>query len=276
MDRIEAIERATLAAVPPQRLDEWGGWLLAFDDGTVGRAHSAVPLRHAAPPEDLPVTLEARYREAGRRLVLRVPEVPAFDGFRDQLHARGYAASKPTRVMTVAASNFAAAHRTAAGVQVDTRMDPAWQQAFLGEGFDPVDAASRLAILGRAQGSLFASVRVQGVVVSVGAAGVAHGWCGLHGLRTLPAWRGRGLARDVMVALTQAAMARGADRFFLQVDAANAAAVSLYAGLGFGTAWTYAYWAKAASPTDAGPPRTDAAGAQPPSQPSPGGGRSRT
>src|SRR5687768_2300713 len=72
MDRIEAIERATLAAVPPQRLEEWGGWLLALDDGTVGRAHSAVPLRHGAPPEDVLGTLEARYREAGRRLVLRV------------------------------------------------------------------------------------------------------------------------------------------------------------------------------------------------------------
>ena len=43
---IEAIERATLDAMPPQRLERWGDWLLPFDNGTVGRSHSAVPLRH--------------------------------------------------------------------------------------------------------------------------------------------------------------------------------------------------------------------------------------
>jgi hypothetical protein len=39
---IEAIERATLAAVSPRRLEELPGWLLAFDEGTIGRARSAV------------------------------------------------------------------------------------------------------------------------------------------------------------------------------------------------------------------------------------------
>lgn len=37
MDEIEAIEGATLAAVPPQRRVQWQRWLLAFGDGTVGR-----------------------------------------------------------------------------------------------------------------------------------------------------------------------------------------------------------------------------------------------
>src|SRR5688572_17123458 len=46
---VESIERATLAAMPPSASEEHEGWLLAFDPGTVGRAHSAVPLRHEAP-----------------------------------------------------------------------------------------------------------------------------------------------------------------------------------------------------------------------------------
>ncbi|MBW8722896.1 MAG: GNAT family N-acetyltransferase, partial [Polaromonas sp.] len=43
---IETIERATIAAVSPEIVEEFDGWLLPFDSGTVGRARSAVPLRH--------------------------------------------------------------------------------------------------------------------------------------------------------------------------------------------------------------------------------------
>ena len=38
-DDIESIERATLAAVPPEAADQIGDWLLALDPGTGGRAH---------------------------------------------------------------------------------------------------------------------------------------------------------------------------------------------------------------------------------------------
>ena len=60
MDEVEAIERATLAAVPPQRLVQWQQWLLAFDDGTVGRCHSAVPLHHDAPVAGALAAIERR------------------------------------------------------------------------------------------------------------------------------------------------------------------------------------------------------------------------
>ena len=43
---VEAIERATLDAVAPQAIHEIDGWLLPFDSGSIGRAKSAVPLRH--------------------------------------------------------------------------------------------------------------------------------------------------------------------------------------------------------------------------------------
>ena len=62
---IESIERATVAAVAPERLDEQPGWLLPMDSGTVGRARSAVPLHHAAQPLE---RLDAIVREARGRL----------------------------------------------------------------------------------------------------------------------------------------------------------------------------------------------------------------
>ena len=39
---IEAIERATVAAVAPEACEELDGWLLPFDRGIVKRARSAV------------------------------------------------------------------------------------------------------------------------------------------------------------------------------------------------------------------------------------------
>lgn len=242
MDEIEAIERATLAAVPPQRQERWGGWLLAFDDGTVGRCHSAAPLRHDAPRADCLGEIERRYAEARLPPVLRVPDLPAFAGLVLQLQARGYARSKPTLVQTSLVTGLAAGGAGAVPVEVADRPGPDWEQVFLGEGFDPRDGASRLAILRRGRDSVFASVHEAGRTIAVGSACFSGGWCGVHGMRTLPAHRGRGLAGGVLSALAEAARRRGVERCFLQVEQGNAVARSLYAGRGFSTAWSYGYW----------------------------------
>jgi GNAT superfamily N-acetyltransferase len=244
MQAIEAIERATLDAVPPQRLDTWDTWLLGLDAGTVGRCHSAVPLRHGAPRADSLVEIERRYRAAGRPPVLRIPEVATFDALRRELAAHGYRHARPTLVQT-APAELRVRSDAAAEVAITTAPGGDWEQVFLGEGFDPVDGASRLEILRRGKDSLFASVRQHGRTVAVGAACLSQGWCGVHGMRTLPAWRGRGLAGAILAALAAAARARGLQQVFLQVDAGNEGARSLYARAGFATRWSYAYWARA-------------------------------
>lgn len=244
MDEVEAIERATLAAVPPQRLVQWERWLLAFDDGTVGRCHSAVPLRHDAPAAGALVEIERRYADAGLPAVLRVPELATFDAMRDELQARGYRRAKPTLVQVGRVAGLTGGGRRS-DVQLAASASADWEQVFLGDGFDPVDGASRLAILRRGRGSVFASVKEQGRTVAVGSACFSEGRCGVHGMRTLPTHRGRGLASAVLAALGRAARAQGIERCFLQVQQDNAAACSLYAARGFATAWGYAYWKKA-------------------------------
>lgn len=241
MDEIDAIERATLAAVPPQRLVQWERWLLAFDDGTVGRCHSAAPLRHDAPAVGELAEIERRYAGAGLPAVLRVPELAAFDALRDELQAQGYRRSKPTLVQTGRVAEMTR-DAPATDVLVADAASADWEQVFLGEGFDPLDGASRLAILRRGCHSVFASIREHGRTVAVGSACFSEGWCGVHGMRTLPAHRGRGLATAVLAALGRAAHERGVERCFLQVQQHNVAACSLYAARGFATAWGYAYW----------------------------------
>jgi ribosomal protein S18 acetylase RimI-like enzyme len=239
---VDSIERATAAAVSPQALEEIDGWLLAFDNGTVNRARSAVPLRHTPVPDagSLIERIEARYAARGLPAQFRLALSPCFDGLRAELRRLGYRAEQTTRVQLAPVTGVRAVSAELA--QVDAAPDAAWAALFMGEGFDPVDGASRVAALARAPGSLYASVSQGGRTVAAGAAAFSHGWVSVHGMRTAPAWRGHGMAGRILAALAAAAWARGMENCFLQVEEGNTAAQALYRRAGFVPAWSYEYW----------------------------------
>lgn len=241
--RIEALERATVSAVSPEAQTELAGWVLPFDGGTVARARSAVPVSHAEPALSILPEIEAAYARRGFATMLRLPTLPAFDGFRTLLMQRGYGERIVTDVWVGAAARvFAASTGPRAGLM--DAPDAGWASVFLGEGFDPVDGASRVQKLGLATGSLFATIRDEGCAVAAGAAAFSHGWASIHGMRTALDCRGRGLAARVLSTLAGAALERGCDEVFLQVAADNNAAQSLYRRAGFERAWTYSYWVR--------------------------------
>lgn len=240
-DDIASIERATLAAVAPEALEEREGWLLPVDSGTVGRAKTAVPLRHAACDPGVVEWIEAHYRERGFPAVFRIATAPCFDGLRRELQQRGYGAHKSTLVQTGMVQRMRNVSSQPPAECADAP-DAAWTALFLGEGFDPVDGASRVRTLSRATGSVYAGIREGAEVLAGGAAAFGHGWVSVHGMRTAAGHRGRGLAGRVLAGLADAAAGRGLERVFLQVEAANTAAQALYRRAGFTTAWCYEYW----------------------------------
>lgn len=240
---IEAVERATLAAVAPEQVEALPGWLLPMDHGTVGRAHAAVPMQHD-PAHITPWQAVAeRYRAAGHRPVFRLPESPAFADMQAELAAAGWHRAQPTQVQVAPLAGLLGV--VASGCALDERPDEAWMAMFLGEGLDPVDGASRAAALARAHNSRYASLRDGGETLACGMACFAESWLSVHGMRTAAAHRGQGLATRVLAAMAQEAQQRGIDRVFLQVDASNSPALSLYRRLGFTVAWTYGYWQQA-------------------------------
>ena len=247
---IEAIERATIAAVSPEAVQALDGWLLPFDGGTVGRAKSAVPLSHSAinsvAAGALLERLQAQYASQNLPCMLRLADVDGFAPLRHVLTQHGYVSSRPTwvQVGTVDAMRQVCAQAPA---DVDNAPDAAWAALFLGEGFDPVDGASRVRSLSRAQGSAYASLRQEGKTVAAGAGAFSHGWASVHGMRTAVGYRGQGLAGRVLAALAQAAAQKGLRRVFLQVEASNPAAQALYRRAGFETAWSYMYWSRPVS-----------------------------
>jgi GNAT superfamily N-acetyltransferase len=238
---IEGIERATLQAVAPQVVETLPGWLLPMDSGTVGRARSAVPLHHATPDIALLETILARYAAMGFKPAFRLPDVPAFDAFQAALRERGFVHQQPTLTQTGLIAGLLPTDPAPAAELAETP-DAAWMAMFLGEGLDPVDGASRARSLSCASGTLYASLREDGQTVACGAASFSHGWLGVHGMRTAAAQRGRGLAGRLLSTMAREALRRGIRHAFLQVDASNAPAFSLYRRLGFTTAWSYAYW----------------------------------
>jgi len=249
---IEAIERATLAAVAPQWLQELDGdgWLLPMDSGTVGRAKSAVPMRHAAPraaPDRLLERIEAGYAARGLATMLRLPDAACFDALRAVLAEHGYQGIKPT-LTQIGSTHAMRAVSQGRPADVDAAPDSGWAGVFLGPGFDPVDGASRVQALTRASGNLYASVRENGRTLAAGAMSFGHGWASVHGMRTDQSSRGHGLAGRVLAGLAQAALDRGYPRVFLQVEAGNAAALALYRRAGFQPAWAYRYWQRGAPP----------------------------
>jgi GNAT superfamily N-acetyltransferase len=242
---VEAIERATVAAVAPDRCDEWLGWLLPMDAGTVGRAHSAVPLSHVldGAANETVQHIVQQYQRHGQAPVFRLPDT-AFGSY-EALRNFGFKPHQPTWVQVANVADMGSLGQPDAPawqVAISRQPDAHWQSVFSGPGFDPVDAVARVRNLSRASQSVYLHVTHHGQAVACGAASISHGWLGVHGMRTGAGHRRQGLAAAIMRAMASQALGLGLTRALLQVDASNTSALDLYQRAGFHPAWRYAYW----------------------------------
>ncbi|MFC3077020.1 GNAT family N-acetyltransferase [Phenylobacterium terrae] len=242
---VEAIERATIAALPPEAVIEIGGWLVALGAGAARRSKSAVPLSHELAADAAALdAIEAAYAERGLTPGFRICDGPGLDGVRAALADRGYRPEQPTLVKV---GDVAGMRQVCGGepAEVIASPDESWKAVFLGPGFDPADGASRIDLLTRSGENRFGAVRdAAGAALAVGVASFGDGWASVHGMRTAAAHRGQGLAGRVLAGLAQSAEDRGLTRVFLQVEEPNAPARSLYRRAGFRPAWRYFYWSK--------------------------------
>ncbi len=243
---VEAIERATVAAVAPREVLEIGGWLVALNDGTIRRAASAVPLSHDL-AADLGVIdqIEAAYAERGLAPAFRIADAPGLEGVRAELAQRGYGFEQPTLVKVGEAGPMIAAARGPAA-SVAEAPDAGWARVFTSKGFDVADGESRVAALTRSPDAVYGQIAEGDMSLAVGVAAFGHGWASVHGMRTDASRRGEGLAGRVLAGLAAAAQARGVERVFLQVEEGNTGARSLYRRAGFKQAWRYFYWSRRA------------------------------
>ena len=231
MADVEAIERATVAAVAPHEVLEIAGWLVALNAGTIRRAASAVPLSHelAADPGVID-EIEAAFTERGLAPAFRIADAPGLESVRAELTRRGYGFEQPTLVKVGAAA-----------AMIADAPDAGWASVFTSEGFDEADGRSRVAALTRSPDAVYGGISEGERTLAVGVAAFGHGWASVHGMRTDASRRGEGLAGRVLAGLAGAAQARGVERVFLQVEEGNLGARSLYRRAGFTQAWRYFY-----------------------------------
>ena len=238
---IESLERATLDAVTPQSVEELPDWLLPFDESTVGRAISAVPLLHTDRQSTDVTWISDRYAAHDLRAQFRVADVPGLAALHASLARNGYAPQQPTLTMVARAADLALNAATWK-VECDTQPTKAWESVYLAADFDPVDGANRIKALRRGRHAVYAWIADDSGPIAAGVASFSRGWASFHGLRTLVRVRRKGLAQALIQAFVTQASNRGLENCFLQVEEANSGAVALYERIGFQTAWRYHYW----------------------------------
>jgi ribosomal protein S18 acetylase RimI-like enzyme len=274
---IESLERATLDAVCPAAQTELHGWLLPCDAADIGRARSAIPLRHQDLALEALPAIEQLYRDHGLPPCFRIADTPGLRHWQARLLALGYRQTAPVHVqiatvadMQAAANRFLETERngflhtamqaielttpaqTPAPAQDGEDRRPevmlldtpahAWASVYTAPGFDAEDGALRVQLLSRSRFARYAYVQSAGMSLAAGTACISRDWLSVHGMRTLPQAQGQGLGASLLAAFTDLAHQRGITRAFLQVEADNAPALALYRRFGFTSAWTYHYW----------------------------------
>ena len=246
---IESLERATLEAVVPAVVETLPGWLIPMDNSTVGRAISAVPLRHAQLDPAALQLIAHRYAACGLQARFRVADVAGLAHVQQTLRELGYTPRQPTLTLVGRVRDWPGP-RPDLSLHLSSLPTQHWKSVYLSPEFDPVDGANRVLALSRSTSMVYASLCDAsdgdcGGALAAGTASFSHGWASFHGLRTLERARRKGYARALIAALGREATARGFERCFLQVEENNTPAVDLYRQIGFQTAWRYHYWRQA-------------------------------
>ena len=237
---IRALEQRAFRAWPALESTVADGWVQRLSGGYTKRANSINAL--APHPEftlDMKNRLEAPYRSRGLPAVWRLtPLAPdAADGV---LAAAGYRLIERSLVQRAPIDDRFALDSE---VRIDPDPSPAWLAGFA--ELSPVAPAHR-ATMARMLRSIaapvgFARVGDQGKPVAFALGVVEDDHVGLFDVLVAPQARRRGLARRLTQSIGAWGRDHGARFAYLQVVATNAAALPLYADLGFETVYRYAY-----------------------------------
>ena len=227
-----------------------GGWLLRAAEGFTGRANSA--LAAGDPGRPLPDAVEqVRAWYAGRGLPAMIAVPFGMDGPQGSeldrlLEAWGWSRRDgPAMVMTASPAAIARRAPSSASASVippasvAARPDEAWLGLYHYRGQPLPPVARRL--LQSAPWQAFASVREDGQTIAIGRVAADGDWAGVTAIETDARHRRRGLATAVTAALAMLAVEHGDTGLYLQVEDGNAAARTLYEGMGFAGHHRYHY-----------------------------------
>jgi ribosomal protein S18 acetylase RimI-like enzyme len=209
-----------------------GGWTLRYSQGFSRRANSVLAL--TAPPGGTDAAVAAVadwYGSRGARPLVSLAGAVA-KRLDDELAARGWAAEGETAVMT---RRIEPAAETG-----EVRIVDAPGAAFLEQvGRGAPEVAARVFGSGADRG--YAEVWRDGALAARGRGAIAGDTVAITSIGTLPGHRRQGLGTAVLHALESWGALKGATRAALQVETDNAAAIAMYAALGYDERYRYRY-----------------------------------
>jgi len=246
---VPAISTARMQAIcsagwPARESELLGEWQLRAHGGITGRANSAMAI--GDPGRPVPAALGAVAQWYVDRGLPPLLQLPLADPVNLVMADLGWRRQHVTivQVAPVGAlldslptdADLTAADLTASVTPAPT---PMWRS--LMHDLDADDPDAHVEILTGPAVVGFATLHRDGEPVGIGRVSVEGEWAGITSVDVVPAARRQGIASAVMRSLVGWAGERGARATYLQVRAANDAALRFYAALGYVTHHPYVY-----------------------------------
>ncbi|MFI0086679.1 GNAT family N-acetyltransferase [Streptomyces bobili] len=239
----EELARVCARAWRPVESERLGEWELRAASGFTRRANSVLPLGDPGLPLDGALDVVRRWY-GDRGLPAYIQTATGAEGTQEplcaELERRGWVREVTAELWIGALAPVAdLAEAEAGGVVLAREADEAWLARYQRKGIGEV----ALKVLADGPSVWFASVPGEGAApAAIGRCVVDGRWAGFAAVEVDPRQRRRGLATVVMAALARRALEEGASAAWLQVEADNAGARALYAGMGFGAHHAYHHY----------------------------------
>ncbi|MDL5030729.1 GNAT family N-acetyltransferase [Pelomonas sp. APW6] len=239
-------EAAGLNATSPPQESRIEGWLIRLSPGQAKRARCINALEAGTlPVEELLARSARSFHAAGLPLVVRITPFTQPPDLDARLAAKGWPRYDAAEVLVRPQLDDVMGWPLPGG-QVLHAVDALEFARQMGA----LKGSSDLEIQAQAERQSQSRVPYQGFwlrrntirgweLLACGQLAQEGEWVGLYDIYTPEAFRGQGHARNLCLALLQQACTQGARRAYLQVGEHNAAALALYRGLGFLSAYRY-------------------------------------
>ena len=229
------LEAALYALWWPEEQSMIDGWTVRAASGFTRRLNSATAVGKPRASLAEHRALRSWYDDRSLPLIVRLTPLLEASVARHIEASWGLVPHDPTLVM--ARTLTTAAQSTS--VEIVDPTDEAFLRLVCARNHrPPIDAPHYRRIMARL-GSRAAGLRIG--QDAVGLAAVEGDLSGLFSVAVDPERRRSGLASEIMAAAAEWASTLGANRQFLQVEAANGPAVGFYEALGFSVAYEYSY-----------------------------------
>lgn len=241
INHLELLSARAWPAISEVRFD---GWIVRSDLGITWRANSVIPCNELKEHslEDAIDEVIAHYRERGHSPAFKITESSAPPNLDSALDSKGFSKQMVTHFQTIEIEECPDFEDYYI-VEINESPDANWITAYSTLGnFDSHTLDVRLGIINRIDLKRgFAEIRAGGEIIGIGMGVLDGQYLGLFGIITSEKHRRKGVGLSLSCALLEWGKKDGATIAYLQVEARNTSAISLYSKIGFATLYDYWY-----------------------------------